>query len=188
MWISQSEAAKLPQVKVSKQRINALVREGRLGTNERKQVKLQDVITLFQQGRDPAWTDSPLSAAAVRPDAPAGEDEQESLNFREVRTQRESIQVEAAQFELDVKKGKYLPKQEVLDAMVSSGRNIRQMLDAVTEWADELAAIAAGGPMEVRRLLKAKLRALEQQVADAISLRGGDEDDEQGYAGDRPAH
>lgn len=191
MWVSQSEAAR--QVGVTKQRINKLVEQDRLKTNDRRQVNLQEVLRVYQKGLDPSWTESPLvrSAAPPRDEAHAGgmpEDEGGTNEYREARTQREKIQTERAQFELDVQRGKYLPKQDVLDAMVASGRRMRQMLDAVTEWADELAAGSAGGAAELRRILKTKVRKLEQEMADAISLRGADEDDEQAHDGDRPAH
>lgn len=183
MFVSQSELARIR--KVTPQAINKLVRQGRIPVNAKKQVNLPEAMRILDGDLDPSWTESPLANHRLADDE-ADESAAGGSEFREVKTQSERLRAEALQFDLDVKRGRYLLKQEVLDAMVNSGRRIRQMLDGAAEWADELCATAPGGPQEVRRLLKQKIRALEQQMADAISLRDGD--DEQERDGSGPVH
>lgn|GEM_PF-2658068 len=80
------------------------------------------------------------------------------------------------QLEYERQLGLWLPKREIEDAMVASGRKIRQGLDGVVGWADELDAAARNGGAEaVRTLLKKKARALESMVVESLNLLADDE-------------
>ena len=182
MWISQSEAAKLPQVKVSKQRINALVTQGRLQTNAKKQVDMKEVLRLFTRDTDPAW-DEQSARTGTRPPAPQPDDDDDfdSSTFRDARTKQALITAERQQFELERQKGLYVPRADVDRAMESAGRRLGQQVDTIPHMADELYAAAhSGSSADLRRLLKAKARQIRQALADAMAGQDAQGDDADG--------
>lgn len=90
-------------------------------------------------------------------------------DYQEHRALRESYNAELARLELEEKKGELVSRREIEDAMVSAGRRIRQGLDAVASWADELDAAARnGGTNAVRSVLKDKMRGLQDLIADSL--------------------
>jgi hypothetical protein len=175
MWVAQAEAART--VNVSKQRVNELVRQNRLSVDDRKRVNLEEVQRHFKRDLDPSWPSKQEAAGAantspVAPDAEGPVLDQDTASARRARARREEIQAQTAEYELKIKQGLYLPKHDIEEAMVTSGRRIRQQLDAIPGWADEIFALCAqgGSAADVRRMLKEKARQLEQATADSLSL------------------
>jgi len=185
MLVTQAEAAR--HVNVSKQRVNKLVKDGRIAANAGGQVELEAVLRHFKRDLDPSWP-SKLETTR-RPAAPPvasgpGEGVTPDLaddaipldpataSARKARARREEIQAATAEFDLQVRRGMFLPRRDVEEAMVTTGRLQHQLLDAVSGWADELYALAAGGgsAQDLRRLLKEKTRLLKQAMADALTL------------------
>lgn len=98
--------------------------------------------------------------------------------YSSARAERENYQAKIAKLEYERQLGKWLPRSEVEDAMVASARKIRQGLDAIVLWADELDAAARNGGVDgVRAILKTKLRALESAIAENLNLMADDHDD-----------
>lgn len=186
MWISQSKAAQLPGVEVSKQRINTLVGQGRLETNAKREVRSEDVRRLFAKDTDPAWEEQsekqePAASGPVDDAADDGEEANESPSFREARTREKLLSIEQKEFDLNRQRGLYVPRADVERAMESAGRKLRQQLDTLPHMADELYAAARdGSAADLRRLLKEKARRFEQALADAMSGSAAREDDAAG--------
>jgi hypothetical protein len=176
MYVSQAEFARIR--KVTPQRINALVKKGRLPVNARKQIDLEEGIKLLDQDLHPAWESKQLAPAAAASPAMGDEAEGEAdATFKSARTRKEELQARSLEIDLAVKQGLYLPKRDVEDAMVTAGRRQRQQLDAITSWADELYALSReADATALRKLLKTKVRALQQTMSDSLSLLADEEE------------
>ncbi|WP_073953759.1 hypothetical protein [Thalassospira sp. TSL5-1] len=105
-------------------------------------------------------------------------DARSNPTYTDARTEREQYAAKLARLDYEQKMGNLLPKQEILDAMVASGRRIRQGLDSMIGWAEEIDAAARnGGSDAVRTVLKQKTRDLQTMIAESLSIT---DDDEQG--------
>lgn len=174
------------KVGVSKQRINHLVKSGRLEANRKREVELERVLAFFEMDLEASWPSKKETVAVENRAAPGGGDEDLSdldldtrAEIREADVRIKRVKAEELELNLAIRKGAFLPKKDIEEAMVASGRKIRQQLEVIPEWADELYALAAkADPAELRRLLKTKTRALQQKAADALSLlaEAGDEE------------
>lgn len=183
MWISQSQAAKLPGVGVTKQRINTLVSQGRLKTNDKRQVNVQDVLRAFTKDSHPSW-DEQRPAEAVPADLIAdvgNKVDDESSSFRDARTRMALITAERQQFELDRQKGLYWLCADVERAQEAAGRKLRKLIEGLPMMADELFAIAQGGSAaDVKKAMKEKTRTLLIGMAEAMQAAGRLADDADG--------
>jgi hypothetical protein len=126
-------------------------------TNEPIENKLDNDASLFDQGEDRDTSKQPETKT--------------SPTYTDARTEREQYAAKLARLDYEQKMGNLLPKQEILDAMVASGRRIRQGLDGATSWAEELDAAARnGGANAVRAILKQKTRDLQTMIAESLSI------------------
>lgn len=169
MLLTQAEFAKANGW--SQPYVTKLKKQGKL-VIENSKVNAEESLKRIKKSADPARALAQVSA--LPPAQNAMDTEQASSDapsFSDARTRRELAQAEAAEFELRRKRGMYLAKDEVIDGMVQSGRKIRQQMDAIIEWSDELASLSAagGGAEDIRKFLKTKVRALEQKIADTLS-------------------
>lgn len=186
-----SQAAYARHAGISKQAVNKLVKQGKIPLNEDGQVDFAEADHARKQNGDPArrmveamppngaddetpeYDDEPDALDAMVERAAPGSG---GLSFSKARTAREAYQAKMVQLEYERQLGLWLPKREIEDAMVASGRKIRQGLDGVVGWADELDAAARNGGAEaVRALLKEKARALESMVVESLNLLADDE-------------
>ncbi len=182
-----SQAAYARHAGISKQAVNKLVKQGKIPLTADGQVDFAEADYERRQNGDPARRMAethPQPHAVEGADEPDQEPESEQqavpgaggLSFTKARTAREAYQAKMAQLEYERQLGQWLPKREVEDAMVASGRKIRQGLDGVIGWADELDAAARNGGAEaVRALLKQKVRNLESMVVESLNLLAEDE-------------
>lgn len=100
------------------------------------------------------------------------------MSFTHARTAREAYQAKLAKLEYERQMDAFRPKAEVVEGMVAAGRRIRQGLDAIPTWADEITGLmAAGGDaVAVRNWLRSKVRGLEQMIADHLTADARDDD------------
>jgi len=178
-----SQAAYARHAGISKQAVNKMVKQGKIPLTPDGQVDFAEADHARQQNGDPARRMAEAPAAASPPEydeddlAPErAAPETGGLSFSKARTAREAYQAKMAQLDYERQLGQWLPKREIEDAMVASGRKIRQGLDGVIGWADELDAAARNGGSEaVRALLKEKVRGLESMVVESLNLLADDE-------------
>jgi hypothetical protein len=172
MYISQAQYAQIR--KVTPQRINALVKAGRIPVNEKKQVHLEEAERILNGDLHPSWPSKQEQLAIVTQHSAQAADAEvaEGTSFRDAKTRSEEIKAKLAEMEYEQRLGMLVPKQEVLDAMVTSGRNIRQVIENIVNWADDIAALTGTAPLEIRKFLAAKKRELQQAVADRLNVSG----------------
>lgn len=166
-----SQAAYARHAGISKQAVNKLVKQGKIPLNEDGQVDFATADHARRQNGDPA-----RRMAAPDPADQQAAPETGGLSFSKARTAREAYQAKMVQLEYERQLGQWLPRREIEDAMVASGRKIRQGLDGLIGWADELDAAARNGGSEaVRALLKEKVRGLESMVVESLNVLADDE-------------
>jgi hypothetical protein len=120
----------------------------------------------------------PLLDQSEERDTSKQPDARSNPTYTDARTEREQYAAKLARLDYEQKMGNLLPKQEILDAMVASGRRIRQGLDGMIGWAEELDAAARNSGVDgVRTILKQKSRDLQTTIAESLSIT---DDDEQG--------
>lgn len=159
---------------ISKQAVNKLVKKRTIQLRPDGKVDFAAADHARRVNADPAR--QLVDDAAAKPVA-ADLASPEQLSFSAHRAEREQYQAQLARLDLETRLGKLLSKDEVENAMVQSGRTIRRSLDGMVGWADELTAAARQHGVDgVRSLLKAKLRGLEQTIADSLNLLGGEDD------------
>lgn len=102
----------------------------------------------------------------------------EDATYRSSRAERERIAVEREAINLAKLKGELISQQEVAEALVTAGRKIRGKLDALANMADEVVAVCArgGGARDVRQAISERVSTLEQAIADALAMPGGEDD------------
>ncbi len=172
----------------SRQYINKLVNEGTIPLEGGK-IDAAKALRILAERADPARELAALNRQAEGeeapragwPDPPVGKDEA-SAEYRKQRAEREAVVTERERFNLDREKKLYVLKADVYDDMHAAGRKIRQKLDLITRWADEIASTLGVAGQDVKQLLKPKIRDLQQEIADALRL--GDDDGEGTGAGD----
>lgn len=178
-----SQAAYARHVGISRQAVNKMVQRGKIPLMPDGQVDFAEADHARRQNGDPArrMTEAPAATSPPKYDKDDLAPERAApgmggLSFSKARTAREAYQAKMAQLEYERQLGRWLPKGEIEDAMVASGRKIRQGLDGLIGWADELDAAARNGGAEaVRALLKQKVRALESMVVKSLNLLVDDE-------------
>lgn len=106
----------------------------------------------------------------------AGQSGEQSSDYQQHRAAREGYNAEIARLDLEERLGRLVDKQDVEESMVTAGRQIRQGLDAIPGWSDEIDAAARnGGVNAVRSLLKEKVRGLEEMIADSLVVIADDD-------------
>ncbi|PKR54413.1 hypothetical protein [Thalassospira marina] len=99
-------------------------------------------------------------------------------SYQKNRALRERYNAKMAELDYFEKVGRVLDKQDVEDAMVTAGRRIRQAMDAIPAWADEIYSVAQGGDVQaVRAILKGRIRGLEETIVASLTT---DEPDSEG--------
>lgn len=186
MWVSQTAAAK--QVNVSRQRINALAAQGKLARNEENKVDLDQVLYFFGKELAPGWESKQEAARKPHLESPANSDadlppddefDDPRADYRAAQTRIAQAKAEEAEHNLRVRQGMYLTKRDVENAMVESARRMRQQVEGIHEWADELHALSKqGGIEDLVRFLKVKARELAQKQADCLNLLADEADAE----------
>ncbi|MHC8493423.1 hypothetical protein ACTU44_12020 [Thalassospira sp. SM2505] len=112
-----------------------------------------------------------------------GQSGEQGSDYQQHRAAREGYNAEIARLDLEERLGRLVDKQDVEESMVTAGRQIRQGLDAIPGWSDEIDAAARnGGVNAVRSLLKEKVRILQDVIATSLVVLI--EDDGNGDAGD----
>ncbi len=165
---------------ISRQAVSQLVKKGVIILTKDKQVDFAEADTARGVQADPARLmvdDLPEvpepSEITPQPSSPATSEQ----SYTAVRTERESYQAKLAKLEYEKQVGLTLPRKEIENAMVLSGRKIRQGLDGVIGWSDELDAASRNGSVEaVRAVLKKRVRDIEALIAASLNLLGNDED------------
>lgn len=166
----------------SKQYVNKLVRQGRIPVRSDGKVDFAEADHALRRTADPARAmaedepdnDAPASEASepTPQPAPAG-----GVSYSNARTAREAYAAKLAKLEYEQRIGQVVSRREVEDAMVAAGRAIRSGLDAIPGLADEVVAVCSqgGGSLEVRQLLRGRVRELEQVIADSLTRMGRDD-------------
>jgi len=187
---SKSEYAR--HLGVSPAAVTKMVKTGKIPVREDGKIDFADADHARNQNGDPARSSvltDPVEAErddqnplAMEPEGNRGTSKQPEQKsgptFTDARTEREQYAAKLARLDYEQKMGNLLPKQEIIDAMVASGRRIRQGLDGMIGWAEELDAAARnGGPDAVRSVLKSKIRSMQTMIAESLSIT---DDGEQG--------
>ncbi|MDJ0685389.1 MAG: hypothetical protein QNJ84_11860 [Alphaproteobacteria bacterium] len=178
-----SQAAYAEHAGISRQAVNKAVKQRKIPVRPDGQIDFEEADHARRQNGDPARR---MAAMAGEPEPPDHEDENLALDeaapktgglsFNKARTVREAYQAKMAELEYERQLGLWLRKQEVQDAMVASGRKIRQGLDGVVGWAEELDAAARNGGIEaVRTVLKERVRTLETMIVESLNLLADDD-------------
>ncbi|RCK32496.1 hypothetical protein TH9_12250 [Thalassospira xiamenensis] len=178
---------------VSRQAISKLVKQGKIPLESDKKINFAKADHALGKVMDPSRKLAAESAqqnsgadqigddlfdGAVR-NVPVNKPDDQGADYQEHRALRESYNAELARLELEERQGKLINRREVEDAMVTAGRRIRQGLDGVASWADELDAAARnGGANAVRSVLKDKMRGLQDLIADSLVSLQDDDDGE----------
>tara|TARA_R110000751_G_scaffold76247_1_gene153557 strand:+ start:21160 stop:21837 length:678 start_codon:yes stop_codon:yes gene_type:complete len=99
-------------------------------------------------------------------------------SYQKSRALRERYNAKMAQLDYEEKVGKVLNKQDVEDAMVTAGRRMRQAMDAIIGWADEIYSTAQDGDVQaVRSILKSRVRGLEETIVASLTTDDPDSED-----------
>ncbi len=80
-----------------------------------------------------------------------GQSGEQATDYQQHRAAREGYNAEMARLELEEKLGRLIDKQDVEESMVTAGRSIRQGLDAIPGWSDEIDAAARNGGVNAVR-------------------------------------
>lgn len=96
-------------------------------------------------------------------------------SFTAARTEREEYQAKLAKLQYEEKIGQLLPRDAVVEAMVTAGRKIQRQWDQLESWVDELYAAAQQGPAELKKLVKEKKRKAQEEAADYLTLAESDD-------------
>ena len=141
-----SQAAYARHAGISKQAVNKMVKQGKIPLTQSGKVDFAEADYARQQNGDPSRR-MPKSPSASVPDMALADPAPETggISYSKARTAREAYQAKMAQLEYERQMGKWLPRQEIEDAMVAAGRKIRQGMDGVIRWADEMDAAARNG-------------------------------------------
>ena len=163
---------------VSKQAVSKMVKQGKITLRTDGKVDFAAADHARGKNLDPAFIkpSSKDASTDLLQDVTPSADERNSPSYSQARTAREAYQAKMAKLEYERQVGLYLPKQDIEDALVASGRTIRQGLDAMIGWADELDAAARhGGADAVRRVLKERVKGLEDMIVTSLNLLAQDE-------------
>ena len=76
------------------------------------------------------------------------------------------------------REGMLLPKAEIEATFHACFRRVRRKIEMIETWADDLAEACGGDATALRASLKAKARALQIDLADAVAALNDDEDDD----------
>jgi hypothetical protein len=118
------------------------------------------------------------AATSGRADAAADADAGDA-SYQKSRALRERYNAKMAELLYREKVGKVLGKQDVEDAMVTAGRRIRQAMDAIIGWADEIYSTAQDGDVQaVRSILKSRVRGLEETIVASLTTDDPDSEEE----------
>ncbi|WP_417844830.1 hypothetical protein [Thalassospira sp.] len=112
------------------------------------------------------------------PDQPVAATDAGDASYQKSRALRERYNAKMAELLYCEKIGKVLDKQDVEDAMVTAGRRIRQAMDAIIGWADEIYSTAQDGDVQaVRSILKSRVRGLEETIVASLTTDDPDSED-----------
>ena len=162
---------------ISKQAVNKMVRLGKIPRRPDGKIDFAEADHARNVNADPArnmadppsLTNDESGLMPLEQAASSG-----GLSFSRARTAREAYQAKMAQLEYERLSGQVLQKRDVEDGLVTAGRAIRLKMDAIPGMADEVVSLIArgGGAVEVRRLLRTKVRDLEQTIVDTLTEVG----------------
>jgi len=160
---------------VSRAAVSKMVKAKKIPVRADKKIDFAEADHARKNNSDPARhlsDDVPVDEKnEVVPQEDPGGPKKSGPTFNDVRTEREIYAAKIAELDLQERLGKILDRKDVENAMVAAGRKIRQGLDEIPIWADELDAAARhGGATAVRDALKGKVRALETLIVESLSL------------------
>lgn len=157
---------------VSRQAVHKMVTKGQVEMDENGQINFAEADFARQQHADPARQNNDEEAAVTH----AGSGADADPSYSQARATRERYQADLVRLEYEEKIGLLLRRQDVEDAMAMAGRKIRQSLDALPQWADDIDAAARnGGVAAVRALLRDRVRELESKLVNSLNLLVDDE-------------
>ncbi len=94
-------------------------------------------------------------------------------SFAEERARRERFQANLAELQYKQKKGELISRYDVEEGLKASGQTIRQGLDGIITWADEITSVASKEGVDgVRAFLKNKVRTLELEIEENLKALG----------------
>lgn len=179
---------------VSRQAISKLVKNGKIPftqTGSRIEINFAQADKALGQTIDPSRAlaaqsaSQPIGKPEPKDDlfdqptvttADVGQSGEQGTDYQQHRAAREGYNAEIARLDLEERLGRLIDKQDVEESMVTAGRQIRQGLDAIPGWSDEIDAAARnGGVNAVRALLKEKVRGLEEMIADSLVVLADDD-------------
>ena len=182
--MTQVEYAK--RIGKTNQYVNKLVRLGRIPVGEDGKIDPEAADEAMRRAADPSRRLGTPAAAEPQDDdqsdAPMRAPRADSggVSFTHARTAREAYQAKLAKLEYERQMDALRPKAEVVEGMVAAGRRIRQGLDAIPTWADEITGliVSGGDAVAVRNWLRSKVRGLEQMIADHLTADARDDDEQ----------
>ncbi|MBC05712.1 hypothetical protein [Thalassospira sp.] len=179
---------------VTRQAISKLVKSGKIPftqTGSRIEINFAQADKALGQTIDPSRAlaaqsaSQPIGKSEPKDDlfdqptvttADVGQSGEQGTDYQQHRAAREGYNAEIARLDLEERLGRLVDKQDVEESMVTAGRHIRQGLDAIPGWSDEIDAAARnGGVNAVRALLKEKVRGLEEMIADSLVVLADDD-------------
>jgi hypothetical protein len=168
----------------TKQYVNKLAKSGRIPVGADGKIDPEAADEAMRRAADPArrlrapiaaepQDDDQGEASPQTPKADSG-----GVSFTHARTAREAYMAKLAKLEYERQMDAFRPKAEVVEGMVAAGRRIRQGLDAIPTWAEEITALITAGSdsFTLRSWLRTKVRALEQMIADHLTADARDDD------------
>lgn len=116
-----------------------------------------------------------LAEPAMSAPTPARDEGDEDPDYKAEKTREAQLKNAILEIELGRKQDRFRDVDEIARAMTTAGRNIRQKLDQVVTWADELAALPCGDAGAIRAFLRDKARTLETDIAAQLAALGDDD-------------
>ncbi len=183
-----NQAAYAKHCGVSRQAISKLVKTGKIPVEDDGKINFARADMARAQNMDPSRSLAAKMSGSPTTDIPHADGDDDSDLFDQVdaspvqtrptgessyqssRAKREGYNAELARLQLEQQQSLLIDRREVEDAMVTAGRSIRQGLDGIASWSDEIDAAARnGGVNAVRSLLKEKVRGLEELIAASLT-------------------
>jgi hypothetical protein len=127
-------------------------------------------VTSGEVKNEPAADASAAVQSASAPD-PLADDK--ALHIQS-NARRQKFLADKAELEFREMSGALVRKDDVEDAMAEAGRRIRDGLDSIVTWSEEIEAAARkDGVSGVRATLKEKIRVLEDMIARSLDAGDG---------------
>ena len=164
--VSQSELAR--RIGVTRQRINALVKKGRLIVGEDKKLGVEESLEALRVTDDPSQA-TRMSLGKVEPDK---EDESEvraliakgkTPTYGDAKTMREIYLARMAKLRYDEARGIVVERNKVESEAFALGRVVRDSLMVIPSRLREVLS-ATDDPKEVHRLLERELTSVIKEL------------------------